>query len=146
MSDRLLSLMTAKLIDRCGGLQEASDACEQLARHYSAPQLSRCQTVGSGCHLPLDILAALERYCGEPVVSRALVRRAGSSPETGRLADLVCEFNEQAGDVQRHLRAALADGQISPNEIKRGHEEIREAREALDRTEAALIAADAAKG
>ena len=39
MSDRLLALMTAKLIDRCGGLQEASDACGQLARYYSVPQL-----------------------------------------------------------------------------------------------------------
>ena len=144
MSDRFLALMTAKLIDRCGGLQEASDACEQLARHYSAPQLSRCQTPGSGCHLPLDILAALERYCGEPVVSRALVRRAGAAPESGRLADLVCEFNEQASDVQRHMRAALADGKLSPNEIKRGHEEIRQAREALDRTESAMIAAESA--
>lgn len=143
MSDRLLALMTAKLIDRCGGLQEASDACEQLARHYSMPQLSRCQTPGSGCHLPLDILAALERYCGEPVVSRALVRRAGAAPETGRLADLVCEFNEQASDVQRHIREALSDGKLSPNEIKQGFEEIRAAREALDRTENAMIAAEA---
>tara|TARA_R110002051_G_scaffold316556_2_gene396339 strand:+ start:8211 stop:8648 length:438 start_codon:yes stop_codon:yes gene_type:complete len=144
VSDRLLALLTSKLIDRCGGLAEASNACEEKARHYSAPQLSRCQTVGSGCYLPLDILAALETYCGEPVVSRGLARRAKAAPETGNLADLVCTFNEQAGDVQRHVRAALADGHMSPNEIKRGFDQIRQAREALDRTEAALIIASEA--
>lgn len=144
MSDRLISLLTEKLIDRCGGLSEASAACAQLARHYSIPQLSRCQTVGSGCFLPLDILAALERYCGEPVVSRALSERVSVKVEDGRLSELACAFNEQAGDVQRHLRAALADNRLSPREIKQGFDEIREAREALDRTEAALAAADKA--
>jgi len=144
VSDRLLALLTSKLIDRCGGLAEASNACEQLARHYSAPQLSRCQTVGSGCYMPLDIIAALERYCGDPIVSSALVGRAAAKPENGVLADLACSFNEQAGDVQRHIRVALADGRLSPNEIKRGFQQIREAREALDRTEAALIVASEA--
>jgi len=144
VSERLLALLTSKLIARCGGLDEASAACEQSARHYSAPQLSRCQTVGSGCHLPLDILAALERYCGEPVVSRALVGRAGAKPDGGNLADLVCTFAEEASDVQQHLRAALADGRLSPNDIKHAFEELRQAREIMDRVEAALIAADTA--
>lgn len=142
MSDRLFALLTEKLIDRCGGLAEASEACGQLARHYSVPQLSRCQTVGTGCFLPLDIIAALERYCGVPVVSRALADRACVDVGAERLADLACAFNEQANDVQRHLRAALADDKLSPREIKKGFDEIREAREALDRTEAALLAAD----
>lgn len=142
MTDRLFALMTEKLINKCGGLAEASAACEQLARHYSVPQLSRCQTVGTGCFLPLDIIAALERYCGVPVISQALAKRSCVQAGTERIADLACSFNEQANDVQRHLRAALADDRLSPREIKRGFEEIREAREALDRTEAALTAAD----
>ncbi len=145
MSDRLFALLTEKLIDRCGGLAEASAACEQLARHYSVPQLSRCQTVGTGCYLPLDILAALERYCGVPVVSQALAGRVKVEGAVERLADLSCAFNEQASDVQRHLRTALADNVLTPREIKRGFDEIREAREALDRTEAALISADKPK-
>lgn len=144
MSERLLALLTEKLIDRCGGLAEASAACEQLARPYSVTQLSRCQTVGSGCHLPLDILAALERYCGEPVISRALAGRTGAAADASKVADLACTFNEQAADVQRHLRTALADDRLTPREIKTGLNEIREAREALDRTEAALMAADKA--
>lgn len=144
MSDRLLALLTEKLIDRCGGLAEASAACEQLARHYSVPQLSRCQTVGTGCYLPLDILAALERYCGVPVISQALKQRTKVEVGADRLADLVCEFSEQANNVQRHLRSALADHVLTPREIKHGFEEIRQAREALDRTEASLIAADKA--
>jgi len=142
VSDRLLSLLTAKLIDQCGGLAEASAACAQLARPYSVPQLSRCQTVGSGNFLPLDILAALEGYCGEPVISRTLAERVSVPVEDGKLAELACAFNEQAGDVQRHLRAALADNRLSPREIKQGFAEIEEARAALDRTAAALQAAD----
>lgn len=142
MSDRLLALMTEKLIARCGGLSEASIACAELARPYSVTQLSRCQTVGSGCYLPIDIVAALERYCGEPVVSRALADRSTVDVAGARLADLACVFSEQASDVQRHLRKALADDRLSPREIKEGHRQIAEAREALDRTEAALTAAD----
>jgi len=144
MSDRLFALLTEKLIARCGGLAEASAACEALARHYSVPQLSRCQTVGTGCYLPLDILAALERYCGHPVISDALAKRSRVEVGAERLADLACAFTEQASDVQRHLRTALADRVLTPREIKRGFEELREARDALDRTEAALTAADKA--
>jgi hypothetical protein len=146
MSDRLLALLTEKLIAKCGGLTEASAACAEVARPYSVTQLSRCQTVGSGCYLPLDIIAGLERYCGEPVISRALAERSTIEVSGARLADMACVFAEEASDVQRHLRQALADDRLSPREIKEGHRQIAEARAALDRTEAALAAADKAAG
>lgn len=144
MNDRLLALLTSKLIDRCGGLSEASTACEQLSRHYSITQLSRCQTVGSGCFLPLDILAALESYCGDPVVSSGLVSRASVKVETADLLTSACEAAEEGSDVLRVIRAAIRDGKLSRREIRLGLVEIEESRAALNRTEAALAAAEKA--
>lgn len=144
MTERLLALLTKKLMDRCGGLAEASAACEQLARQYSIPQLSRCTTPGSGNYLPLDILAALERYCGEPVISRALAQQSPTEATTERLADLACAFSEQALDVQKFLRTALADRVLTPREIKRGLDEALKCEDAIAVIKASLLAADKA--
>lgn len=144
MNDRLLALLTSKLIDRCGGLNEASAACEQLARPYSVTQLSRCQTVGSGCFLPIDIVAALESYCGDPVVSGSLAERASVKVQTADLLASACEAAEEGSDVLRVIRAAIRDGKLTRREIRLGMVEIQESRAALNRTEAALEAAEKA--
>jgi hypothetical protein len=144
MTDRLLALLTKKLIDRCGGLAEASAACSELARYYSVPQLSRCTTPGAGCYLPLDILAALERYCGVPVISQALAQQSPVEAGTERLADLACAFSEQALDVQKFLRTALADRVLTPREIKRGLDEAMKCEDAIAVIKASLLAADKA--
>lgn len=146
MTDRLFALLTKKLIDKCGGLAEASAACEQSARYYSVPQLSRCQSVESDNYLPLDILAALESYCGVPVISGALVQRFPVAVETERLADLACAFSEQALDVQKFLRVALADHRLTPREIQRGLDEALKCEEAIAVIKASLMAADKAAG
>lgn len=119
MNARQIALLTQQLIKACGGLEEASDACKQIARHYSVQQLSRCQTPGSGCFLPLDIVAALEGYCGEPVISRAFVEARPAASEARDLVKEACEAAETVSDLQREIRLAASDGVITQAERDR---------------------------
>lgn len=119
MNARQIALLTQQLIKACGGLEEASDACGKIARNYSVQQLSRCQTPGSGCFLPADIIVALESYCGEPVMSRAFVEARPSASEARDLVKEACEASETVSDLQREIRLAASDGVITQAERDR---------------------------
>lgn len=139
MSTLWLKLKTRKLIDLCGGLDEASRACAELARPYSSKQLSRCQLPNDPNLLPIDIVAALEAYCGDPVVSRAMVEARPAATVPGDLRDEASEVTEQAAALQRRIREALSDdGEIDAREaaeiaegVERGMDELRDVAAAL---------------
>lgn len=128
------------LIAQCGGLEEASQACADLTRPYSVAQLSRCQTPGSGCFLPIDIVAALESYCGEPVISKAMVEARPSLPQIADLMTEASETTEAAAGFQSKVRRAIADGHVDAAEqadLEREadalFEQARESRDAVQK-------------
>jgi len=108
-SELWLKLKTRQLIERCGGLAEASRYCREEVRPYSVQQLSRCQTTGLPDWLPLDILHGLEAYLGEPVISRALVDARPAARDVGLLREELCDVTEAAARLQMRGREMLAD-------------------------------------
>nr|WP_314123461.1 phage regulatory CII family protein [uncultured Brevundimonas sp.] len=114
-----LKMKFGKLIEECGGLKEASQACEDLARRYSVPQLSRCCTPNTPDFAPIDIVMALEEYCGQNIVSAAMAeQRPSERSAVGDLMDEASEATEVVALLQRHVREARSDGRISPREAK----------------------------
>ena len=108
MNPRQHALLARTLIERCGGLDEAAKAC-RVGRSV----LSQCQTAGAGAFMAADVLADLEAYCGEPIYSRDLVEHRPCRSMATDLLKEACEVTEAAGDLQRDVRAAVADGSIS---------------------------------
>lgn len=116
LTARRLPILAKRLIDACGGLDEASKACEDMARPYSIAQLSRCQTAGSGCFLPLDIIACLEAYSGQSIIGQALVEARPCAAEIDCLMTEASENTEAAASFQSKVRRAIADGAVTPAE------------------------------
>lgn len=109
-SSNWLKLKFKRLIEACGGLQEASEACKETTRPYSVQQLSRCQNPNAPDHAPLDIIEALEAYCGQPLVSRALVDKRPWTRDLGDVRDEASDVTEHAAHLQRRIREALTSG------------------------------------
>ena len=116
-SNLWLKLKTRRLIEACGGLDEASRACAEGCRPYSVPHLSRCQNPATPDLAPIDVVACLEAYCGQPIVSRALMEARPDAPAVGDVRDEATEVTESAASLQRRIREALAnDGVIDRRE------------------------------
>ncbi|MGX1801852.1 hypothetical protein ACWIDJ_05945 [Brevundimonas naejangsanensis] len=111
-----LKLRTRMLIRACGGLEEASAACAAECRPYSDKQLSRCQNPRAPDLLPIDIVDCLEAYCGQHLITRAIVDSSVHTGTSGELRDQSCEVTEAAADLQREVRAAVADDEVTPEE------------------------------
>ncbi|MCA0366786.1 MAG: hypothetical protein LCH57_01820 [Proteobacteria bacterium] len=140
-----LKMKFGKLIDACGGLKEASEACADLARPYSVQHLSRCCTPNTPDFAPIDIVMALEAYCGEPVVSAAMAeQRPSERAAVGDLMDEASEATEVVALLQRHVREARADGRISPREAKaiiaEAEAAIEQLRDVIDAVNAVAVA------
>lgn len=140
LTDRLQVLLTAQLIERCGGLDEASRACAAMGQPYSVAQLSRCQTLNSGCSLPLRIIACLEDYCGEPVIGKGLIEARPSAVQIDCAMTEASETTEAAASFQSKVRRAVADGIVTAaeqSELEREaealFEQARQSREAVQR-------------
>lgn len=134
-----LKLKSRLLIKACGGLESASEACAAECRPYSVKQLSRCQNPAAPDLLPIDIVDCLEAYCGQHLVSQAI---ANSKPRTGtpgELRDESSEVTETAAELQRHVREALADGVIEPDEAGRLMEIVQAGKDHLADVEACLL-------
>lgn len=111
VTDRQHALLARTLIERCGGLAEASAAC-----NTSKGVLSTYQNPDEHSTMSARVMADLEAYCGEPVYSRALFEaRPASTLATDVLAE-VCDSVETAADLMKQARAAAADGKITPRE------------------------------
>lgn len=100
-----------RLIAACDGLEDAAAACRA-----SVSSLSRYQIAGSGQFMPADVIADLEAYCGQPLYSAALAEARPASVGAKDLMQEGCEAAESASDLQRHIRQALSDGELSPRE------------------------------
>ncbi len=137
--NRWLKLKTKALIKACGGLEEASRACEESCRPYSAPHLSRAQNPGyPDAYLPIDIVLCLEAYCGAPLVTAAMAEVRPAGEVVGSLRDEVGDVIERGGDLFKAVRAATADGRVDPREgaeieamLDEFFAELHQARQAL---------------
>lgn len=139
--NRWLKLKAKQLIKACGGLEEASRVCAEECRPYSVPQLSRCQVATAPDYLPIDIVFALEAYCGEPIVTGAMAEARPAVVTAGAVRDEVSDIVERGADALRAVRAALADdGRIDAREacdiaaqLETLAADVREAQAALER-------------
>ena len=136
---RWLKLKTRQLIDRCGGLEEASRACRESCRPYSVPHLSRCQVPTAPDYLPIDIVLCLEAYCGEPVITGAMAEARPSAVVAGDLRDELSDVVEGGAALLARWRAMLSDDTIDAGEraeMSAGLEalvdEVRQAQAALN--------------
>lgn len=132
--------LARELIEACGGLEEAASACR-----VRKSALSGYQTPHDPSTMPADIIDALEEYAQQgPIYSGAIAERHMFPVPTGCLADLACELSEQTLGAQSVIRAALADGKLTPREIEGIAAAERDAEAALDRLKAARRAIEAA--
>lgn len=133
-----LKMKTRLLISACGGLELASEVCAAECRHYSVQQLSRCQNPNAPDLLPIDILDCLEAHCGKPIVSAAISNSKQRTGTVGELRDESSDVTETAAELQRHVRAALSDGEVDPSEAAHLLELVQSAKEHLADVEACL--------
>lgn len=136
-----LKLKTRKLIEACGGLEEASRVCREACRAYSVPQLSRCQVPTAPDFLPVDIVLCLEAYCGEAIVTGAMAEARPSAVIAGDLRDELSDVVEGGAALTSRWRMMMADNRLTPAEraeMRAGleglAEEVRQAVVALDAT------------
>lgn len=138
--NRWLKLKTKLLIKACGGLEEASAACEASCRPYSVPHLSRCQKVEKPDFLPIDIVHCLEDYCGQAIVTGAMAAARPTATGAGCIRDEVSDWGERHGELSKAVRQALAgDDFIDDREdqairaiIDRGRDDMNHIEAALD--------------
>ncbi|KAA0678112.1 phage regulatory CII family protein [Roseomonas genomospecies 6] len=124
-----------ELIVACGGLERAAE----IARVRKA-QLFRYtddSDDNADCHMPADIVAALERYCDLPLVTEWLAAEHGSallplalSPSEETIPQDVAEIAEHASKLFHEFARASTDGTIDAAEAARmlaaGDDMIRE--------------------
>jgi len=141
--NKWLKLKTKQLIKRCGGLEKASEVCGETCRPYSVPHLSRCQNPNAPDFLPIDIVQALEDYCGDRLLTRAMAEDRPTDTMATDLRDEVSEATERMAAIQRKVREALADGHICAREAAEIAAEIEGAFSDLHEARAALAHATA---
>jgi len=138
ISSREHARLAGDLIDACGGLAEASRTCrvsEGVLSTYQNPNRPEC-------NMPADVMADLEKHCGQAAYSGFIRRNLGLTVEPGNLRDLGCLLTEEGADFQSYIRRALADGRLTPNEIDEARRELAQAETVLIRCRASLDAAE----
>jgi hypothetical protein len=91
--------LARQLILACGGPLAAAQYCR-----LEKSRLSECQNPGGGAFLPVDVIADLEAYCGEPIYSRALFEARPGGPVAEELLEEACEAVELAAGLQTLVR------------------------------------------
>ncbi len=115
MNSRQHSRLARRLVEACGGIDEASDNC-RLKRS----RLSDAQNPNVEAYLPADVIDRLEQYCGEPVYSRTLADSRPAAIAAGELLAEACGATELSAELQAQIRR-----------LARGPQTRRE-REAID--------------
>lgn len=136
MTPREHALLARTLIHACGGIDEAATACD--VRRSS---LSNYQNPNHEASMPGQVIDCLERYCGKPIYSRALIEQ--HTLEIDEVEDLVEEVSdatETVAALQSAARKAAKDGKFTQTELdilarihRRATEELRDAGAAIQR-------------
>jgi len=128
--------LARQLIAACGGLDEAASAC-RLKRS----QLARFQDPKDANHMPADVIADLEAYCGEPIYSRGLVAQRPSQVTPESVMAEACDTVAAAAEMLQAARAAAGDGQLTPAELRELERHFAQVEQQLSEFRAAIDAA-----
>jgi hypothetical protein len=140
LSHREHARLAHSLIEACGGLEEAARACR-----VRKSALSGYQNANDPSTMPGDVMDALEEYAQQgPLYSGAIAERRMFPPVTGCLKELAFDLAQESMDVVATVRAALADGRLSINDLNAIAAAERDAEEALERVRAVRRSAEAA--
>ena len=129
LSHREHARLARELIDACGGLEEAANACR-----VRKSALSGYQNPEDPSTMPADVMDALEEYAGQgPTYSGAIAeRRMFPAKVTGCLKELAFDLAQESMDVVTAVRDAMADGSLSANDLDRIASAERDAEQALE--------------
>jgi hypothetical protein len=108
MNRRVHARLARQLIEACGGLTEASRECR-----IGKTQLGDCQLPHGEAFMPADVIFALERYCGQPIYSRALYEARPEAREGSDLRDEASEATEAVAALQHAVREAVRAGPLT---------------------------------
>lgn len=111
MTPRRHSQLARDLIKACGGVSESAKACR-----LGTSQLSNAQNANQDAILPLDVVIDLEKYCGRPIYSSAMVDACGDLSADGDLIGDAIDLNAKAAAFLSRIHYALSDAVISPRE------------------------------
>lgn len=131
MTPREHARLARLLIDACGGLDEAAANCR-----VSKSKLSDYQNPNVCLFMPSDVMDCLQEYCGNPIFSDAMSSRFAEPVLAGDLTAAACEVTEAASLMQRRVRDATADKQLTPRELDELAASERAVEEALERSRA----------
>ena len=142
LSHREHARLARELIEACGGLEEAAQACR-----VRKSALSGYQNASDPSTMPADVMDALEEYAGQgPTYSGAIAeRRMFPQKVTGCLKELAFDLAQESMDVVGAVRSALADGSLSVNDLDAIARAERDAEEALERVRCVRRAAESAQ-
>lgn len=141
LSPREHAHLAKSLILACGGLDECVPHCR-----ISKSKLSDYSNPNAPLFMPADVMADLEAYCGLPIYSRALANRFNDGAAAGDLRAAACDLTEAVVQLQGRVRAAMADGVASPNELNDIAAVEREAEDMLERLRGTRRAMEASAG
>ena len=129
---RILALLHRRLFQACGGVHEAAQACG-----VSDKLLYRCQDPNAEDTLALGRVLALERYCGQPVLSLGMAEAVSPIAEQIQLTEASLAAAVATGDLLKEVQVATADGVVTNFERERVRRAAHGARDAIRRVEAA---------
>lgn len=138
ISNREHARLARELVEACGGPAEALASC----RIKSKSQLCEYGLPHFPATMPADVIADLERHCGQPIYSQVLFERCEAQTAAGDIKDIACTLTELTADLQRTVRKAIADEKLSPNEHNAIDEAIDATRDTLAKLEGAKRAAE----
>lgn len=104
--------LSRNLVAACGGYEKAAEACR-----VSVSKLHGYGDKNSPSFMPADVISDLECEAREPIYSKALI--AGFHEDHSVVDDLkeaTCSVSEETVDLQRAVRAAMADGRLTASE------------------------------
>ena len=106
MNARRHARLAHELIDACGGLDEASQACR-----VGKTRLSDYQNPSANCFMAADVIADLEAYCGQAIYSGALAQARPTAPVAG---EVITETDDVVPAAAALLPLAMAMCQGKP--------------------------------
>lgn len=138
MNQRQHALLARQLIAACGGLGEAA----RVAR-LKRSRLAECQDPQARAFLPVDVVADLEAYAGEPLYSRALVAARPFAVSSEGAWTEACHTVEDSAQLLTLVRMAVGRGQgFSPRELAAVETAILKIEAELDQLRNAAEAGD----
>ena len=128
MEKRLIKLATRKLLEKFDTLEKAASCCR-----VRPTNLSQYQSFDHSAFMQLDVAIALEKACGEAVVTRELVRVHQQDPDLapeGDVLDEALDVPVAVGELLAFVRGAKSPdspaGRRMSESEKRRYFELRQ--------------------